>query len=221
MQFDSIIDMGSHIEGGKKRKNSGKGYHLSSIICHKGSSCTSGHYIAYVRRGNRWFLCNDSLVREVDEAKVLMQKEAYMLFYERVEEEEEEAEVGRRMKIEKEDDAAAQRCKRRARKKIKVEQRQPTPTKTEAIKTPSIKSTRIVSTFSRLSTRLRSSSSFNYGVQLFSRITGKRRRGSGLKISPREEEEDEERGGEGSGGKTKQKKKMGKQGGKRKKRRFR
>ena len=39
-----------------------------------------GHYVVYVRRGAKWFLCNDASIAEVDEA-VVRNCEAYLLFY--------------------------------------------------------------------------------------------------------------------------------------------
>ena len=41
-----------------------------------------GHYVAYVRCGSQWFLCDDSFVTPVAAARVLSQA-AYLLFYER------------------------------------------------------------------------------------------------------------------------------------------
>lgn len=43
-------------------------YHLSSFIRHIGgeNSTNSGHYVAYIRKGEKWFLCNDSAIEEVD-----------------------------------------------------------------------------------------------------------------------------------------------------------
>lgn len=227
IRFNPTIDMAVHIEGGRKRRRANHLYRLTSIICHKGSSCLSGHYIAYVRRGSRWFLCNDSLVREVNEDKVLQQTSAYMLFYEREErgetadveekeekvEEEAEAEVEgeegvtqeKPLAISKKNDLEhrlspnVQRDRRRARrqreKKVK-RGRGMTPNKKglQNLETPLPPRTgaTFTSTISRLSSRIaQRSGSFkmiNIGVQLFSRITGKRGRGRELKISPRENE---------------------------------
>lgn len=55
---------------------------LYAVVEHQGSF-SGGHYIAYVRLGCTWFRMSDSAVSEVDEAEVL-QKQAFMLFYERV-----------------------------------------------------------------------------------------------------------------------------------------
>jgi len=35
-------------------------YHCVGIVCHAGQSIHSGHYVAYVRRGRNWFLCDDA-----------------------------------------------------------------------------------------------------------------------------------------------------------------
>lgn len=45
-------------------------------------SASPGHYIAYVRCGDAWFLCDDASVSQVTPAKVLAAG-AYLLFYQR------------------------------------------------------------------------------------------------------------------------------------------
>jgi ubiquitin C-terminal hydrolase len=57
------------------------GYLLHAVVCHLGSSTSSGHYVAYVRRRgllpgslksqDQWYMCNDETVRPVEEARVL------------------------------------------------------------------------------------------------------------------------------------------------------
>lgn len=39
-----------------------------------------GHYIAYIKCGEQWFLCDDALVTAVD-AAIAHSPHAYMLFY--------------------------------------------------------------------------------------------------------------------------------------------
>lgn len=38
---------------------------IVAMICHLGLHVGGGHYIAYVKRGNSWWCCNDTSVREV------------------------------------------------------------------------------------------------------------------------------------------------------------
>ena len=67
-------------------------YSLRSVVVHKGSDGHSGHYVAYVRRGACWYLCNDSQVSEVpDIARALsfqtsgpQASQPYMVFFEQV-----------------------------------------------------------------------------------------------------------------------------------------
>lgn len=55
---------------------------LYAVIVHKGEF-GGGHYYAYVKVGGKWYLCNDSSITEVSQAKALSEREgAYMLFYE-------------------------------------------------------------------------------------------------------------------------------------------
>ena len=57
-------------------------YNLTSVVSHSGTTPFVGHYIAYARNGDRWFLFNDSSVTSVKEAEVL-EAEAFILLYER------------------------------------------------------------------------------------------------------------------------------------------
>ena len=61
-------------------------YNLTGLVIHEGSSATSGHYTAYIKRAGKngnynWFHMDDSYVSAVSEENVLKQKNAYVLFY--------------------------------------------------------------------------------------------------------------------------------------------
>lgn len=64
-------------------------YSLTGIIIHVGSSASSGHYTACVKKpskkGARWYHMDDSYVQAVSEQEVLRQRDAYVLFYSRKE----------------------------------------------------------------------------------------------------------------------------------------
>ena len=55
---------------------------LNSVVAHLGTSLNNGHYIAYVRRNNKWYLADDSFITECNIETVLKQN-AYILFYEK------------------------------------------------------------------------------------------------------------------------------------------
>lgn len=57
-------------------------YRLNAVIVHIGRTPDSGHYAAYVRHRNEWFLVNDDQVQAVSLAEVQSQA-AYILLYER------------------------------------------------------------------------------------------------------------------------------------------
>jgi ubiquitin C-terminal hydrolase len=42
-----------------------------------------GHYVAFTKRGSKWYYFNDESYKQVSEADVLSQ-EAYLLFYRKV-----------------------------------------------------------------------------------------------------------------------------------------
>ncbi len=54
-------------------------YRLSGAVVHSGS-LGGGHYVAFVRRGSRWYYISDSHVKVVSEASALS-CQAYLLFY--------------------------------------------------------------------------------------------------------------------------------------------
>ena len=73
VNFEDTLDLSPFMSDSPKKIVSGHqpNYNLYGLICHKGSSCTSGHYIAYVKRGSSWWLANDSSVRVISESTVL------------------------------------------------------------------------------------------------------------------------------------------------------
>lgn len=58
----------------------GNQYTLNSIIIHIGSSLRHGHYCAYIRRGKKWFICNDEEVQIAD-IKKINTSNIYMMCY--------------------------------------------------------------------------------------------------------------------------------------------
>lgn len=66
----------------------GSSLRLSAVVCHigarsgsLGTSGSGGHYIAFVRRGDKWFKCNDAVVSKVALEHVLSNRNAYLLLY--------------------------------------------------------------------------------------------------------------------------------------------
>ena len=55
-------------------------YHLTGVVCHKGSSISNGHYISYVLAGEKWLKADDKTIREVS-YKTVKRKKVYLLFY--------------------------------------------------------------------------------------------------------------------------------------------
>jgi ubiquitin carboxyl-terminal hydrolase 22/27/51 len=54
-------------------------YDLFAVIQHMGRM-DNGHYVCYIRRGTKWYLCDDTIVMEVPASRVAA-CEAYLLFY--------------------------------------------------------------------------------------------------------------------------------------------
>ena len=60
-------------------------YTLRAVIEHRGANAGGGHYVAYVRAQNeQWYYCNDNMRPQiVEDPRAVLQREAYMLIYER------------------------------------------------------------------------------------------------------------------------------------------
>lgn len=59
-----------------------RAYYLKSFICHTGSQTGYGHYIAYVKKGDNWYLCNDRGIEEVSREDVVKAAATgYLLHY--------------------------------------------------------------------------------------------------------------------------------------------
>ena len=57
-------------------------YECTGFIEHRGGSVNGGHYISYVKREGKWWLCDDSCVREATAAQVAVAKRnSYMISY--------------------------------------------------------------------------------------------------------------------------------------------
>ena len=59
-------------------------YELVAAVSHIGEHAESGHYIAYVRGGDRWYVANDSSVDEItpcDMFRTYPDEKSYMAFY--------------------------------------------------------------------------------------------------------------------------------------------
>ena len=51
-------------------KNKGP-YELIGLIMHSGSSDNGGHYIAFAKKGSRWYECNDSKIRKITQEEIV------------------------------------------------------------------------------------------------------------------------------------------------------
>lgn len=46
-------------------------YELKAVLTHKGRSSSSGHYVAWIKKENQWFKCDDDLVEPVSQDDIL------------------------------------------------------------------------------------------------------------------------------------------------------
>ena len=65
-----------------KTVTGGRNHELKGLTYHS-ESPTSGHYTAAVKFGERWWNCNDAVVKSMKEGKVVS-KAAYILFYKQI-----------------------------------------------------------------------------------------------------------------------------------------
>ena len=62
-------------------------YILKAVMCHKGTQVTTGHYVAFIRQGDRWILFNDEKVVDVtgdEKSWQEVEKNGYVYIWERV-----------------------------------------------------------------------------------------------------------------------------------------
>lgn len=59
----------ANLDLGKILVNDSMLFEAKALICQEGSA-VSGHYVAYVKSGNNWIVCNDSTLSAVAESKV-------------------------------------------------------------------------------------------------------------------------------------------------------
>ena len=79
VRFNAQISIKYNIDGSEYNKQ----YRIMGIVVHLGSSIASGHYIAYIRAGEKWFKMNDDTVIAVC-WRTVRRKKAYLLFYEQI-----------------------------------------------------------------------------------------------------------------------------------------
>lgn len=46
-------------------------YELKAVLTHKGRSSASGHYVAWIKKEDQWFKCDDDLVEPVDSEEIM------------------------------------------------------------------------------------------------------------------------------------------------------
>ena len=56
-------------------------YELVGVLVHAGKRCESGHYLAFIKRGDFWYKANDEVVTKVS-IDIVLRQQAYILFYE-------------------------------------------------------------------------------------------------------------------------------------------
>ena len=64
-----------------KEKQNDHIYSLYGVIVHSGKSCKSGHYYSFIRKDEKWYLCNDESITEVKDMNRILKQNAYILFY--------------------------------------------------------------------------------------------------------------------------------------------
>lgn len=110
IKFEESLEIGDYMSNLNKARP--PPYDLVGILVHQGHTCASGHYLAFVKKNDEWFKCNDSVVTKVDQATVFDQQ-AYIMMYEVAEMRERtgctpRAKLGRQMPITFADDDDAE-----------------------------------------------------------------------------------------------------------------
>lgn len=56
-------------------------YSLYGVIVHSGRSTRNGHYYSFVKKEDKWYMCNDESISEVRNIDQVLKQNAYMLVY--------------------------------------------------------------------------------------------------------------------------------------------
>jgi ubiquitin C-terminal hydrolase len=81
--YPRVLDMQKYVDNANCPQSSCR-YRLVSVVQHNGT-IASGHYIAYVRTvGHELYECSDAEITQFSEDKKMLEAEAYVLFYVRV-----------------------------------------------------------------------------------------------------------------------------------------
>ena len=73
-----ILDISKYVSGYNNQKSK---YSLYGICNHSGV-LSGGHYTAYIKKNNKWYLCNDSNITEIHSVENnLISSKSYCLFY--------------------------------------------------------------------------------------------------------------------------------------------
>ena len=88
-KIGNLIDYKETLLFSEHHNSSGKGttvtdvpYQLKAVIVHEGTKISSGHYVCYFKRGDRWYFSSDATIRQSSALEATSQ-EAYLLFYEK------------------------------------------------------------------------------------------------------------------------------------------
>lgn len=87
IRYPLELDLQPYCSPTTREARSPQRYYLSAVCIHQGHTINCGHYYSVVKaRNGTWYECDDSSVRLISEEKAL-NKEAYMLFYSKKDEE--------------------------------------------------------------------------------------------------------------------------------------
>jgi len=79
---DEYLDLSPFMDKSSNELNTK--YSLQSVIVHSGA-ISSGHYVSYIKKDNKWFKCDDKFVSYTESSDVKKLK-AYLLFYQQIQE---------------------------------------------------------------------------------------------------------------------------------------
>ncbi len=80
--FNLRVFVSENVDSGlPKEEQTNHIYSLYGIIVHAGRSTRAGHYYSFVKKNNKWYMCNDESISEVRNIDQVLKQNAYMLIY--------------------------------------------------------------------------------------------------------------------------------------------